>query len=170
MNYKTPGVYLEEISKFPPSVAQVETAIPAFIGYTAKGPENEPTRISSMLEYETIFGQAKPESFTFTINDGVVEAQVTPSPFKMYYAMQMYFANGGGDCYVVSAGAYSAVDFNELKAGLDTLEKEDEPTLIVFPDAVSLDADKAYEFIPKSLRSGTSYGRQIRYCRCSGRR
>ena len=32
--YKTPGVYVEEISKFPPSVAQVETAIPAFIGYT----------------------------------------------------------------------------------------------------------------------------------------
>ncbi len=25
--YKTPGVYVEEISKFPPSVAQVETAI-----------------------------------------------------------------------------------------------------------------------------------------------
>ncbi|WP_299179725.1 phage tail sheath C-terminal domain-containing protein [uncultured Chryseobacterium sp.] len=158
MNYKTPGVYLEEISKFPPSVAQVETAIPAFIGYTAKGPENEPTRISSMLEYETIFGQAKPESFTFTINDGVVEAQVTPSPFKMYYAMQMYFANGGGDCYVVSAGAYSAVDFNELKAGLDTLEKEDEPTLIVFPDAVSLDADKAYDLYQKALDQAQAMG------------
>ncbi len=158
MNYKTPGVYLEEISKFPPSVAQVETAIPAFIGYTAKGPENEPTRISSMLEYETIFGQAKPESFTFTINDGVVEAQVTPSPFKMYYAMQMYFANGGGDCYVVSVGAYSAVDFNELKAGLDTLEKEDEPTLIVFPDAVSLDADEAYNLYQKALDQAQAMG------------
>ena len=35
--YKTPGVYVEEIVKFPPSVAQVETAIPAFIGYTEKG-------------------------------------------------------------------------------------------------------------------------------------
>ena len=34
--YKTPGVYVEEISIFPPSVAQVETAIPAFIGYTEK--------------------------------------------------------------------------------------------------------------------------------------
>jgi phage tail sheath protein FI len=34
MAYKTPGVYVEEISKLPPSVAQVETAIPAFIGYT----------------------------------------------------------------------------------------------------------------------------------------
>ena len=57
--YKTPGVYVREISKFPPSVAQVETAIPAFIGYTADGPKNKPTRISSMLEYEAIFGKAK---------------------------------------------------------------------------------------------------------------
>ena len=34
--YKTPGEYIEEISKLPPSVAAVETAIPAFIGYTQK--------------------------------------------------------------------------------------------------------------------------------------
>ncbi|MBE9013433.1 hypothetical protein IQ250_24885, partial [Pseudanabaenaceae cyanobacterium LEGE 13415] len=34
--YKTPGVYIEEISKFPPSIAEVATAIPVFIGYTEK--------------------------------------------------------------------------------------------------------------------------------------
>ena len=34
--YKTPGVFIEEIPKFPPSIAPVETAIPAFIGYTQK--------------------------------------------------------------------------------------------------------------------------------------
>ena len=34
--YKTPGVYIEEIPKLPPSIASVETAIPAFIGYTQK--------------------------------------------------------------------------------------------------------------------------------------
>jgi uncharacterized protein len=34
--YKTPGVYIEEIPHLPPSIASVETAIPAFIGYTEK--------------------------------------------------------------------------------------------------------------------------------------
>ncbi|RYG09698.1 MAG: phage tail sheath family protein, partial [Chitinophagaceae bacterium] len=34
--FKTPGVYIKEIPTFPPSVAEVETAIPAFIGYTEK--------------------------------------------------------------------------------------------------------------------------------------
>jgi uncharacterized protein len=154
MNYKTPGVYVEEIAKFPPSVAQVETAIPAFVGYTEKGPKNEPTRISSILEYETLFGKAKNEAFTFNIvaatSDtprSVTATLASPSPFKMYYAMQMYFANGGGPCYIVSvASAYpsAGVKLVDLKAGLDTLEKEDEPTLIVFPDAEGLSLDDAY--------------------------
>ncbi len=34
--YKTPGVYIEEISVLPPSIEQVATAIPVFIGYTEK--------------------------------------------------------------------------------------------------------------------------------------
>ncbi len=62
MSYKTPGVYVKEISIFPPSVAEVETAIPAFIGYTEKAERNGedltnvPTRITSLLEYRELFG------------------------------------------------------------------------------------------------------------------
>ncbi|MEZ4817253.1 MAG: hypothetical protein R2776_04695 [Flavobacteriaceae bacterium] len=62
--YKTPGVYVEEISVFPPSVAQVETAIPAFIGYTKKAKKenkdvlNVPTKVSSVLDFVTYFGGA----------------------------------------------------------------------------------------------------------------
>ena len=143
MNYKTPGVYVEEETKFPPSVAQVETAIPAFIGYTAEGPKNKPTRITSMLEYEQLFGKANPETFAVAFKDGIATAtQTKVSNFKMYYAMQMFFANGGGPCYIVSVGEedvyYSAVSVTELQAGLELLKKEDEPTLIVFPDLQGL--------------------------------
>ncbi|WP_294286719.1 phage tail sheath C-terminal domain-containing protein [uncultured Chryseobacterium sp.] len=145
MNYKTPGVYVEEQTKFPPSIAQVETAIPAFVGYTAKGPQ-KPARISSMLEYENLFGKANPEDFAVAFKDGVATAtQTSVSDYKMYYAMQMYFANGGGPCYIVSVGDYTdevAVGTAEapktLSYGLELLKKEDEPTLIVFPDLQSL--------------------------------
>ena len=142
MNYKTPGVYVEEQEKFPPSVAQVETAIPAFVGHTASGPKNKPTRISSMLEYEQLFGKANPEKFAVAFKDGVATAtQPKASDFKMYYALQMYFANGGGPCYIVSVGNYSdpvlvesTTSDKTLLKGLESLKKEDEPTLIVFPD------------------------------------
>ncbi len=160
---KTPGVYVEEISKFPPSVAQVETAIPAFIGYTEIAKKdsdddllNDPTRISSLLEYETYFGGAEEEAnFAINIvedaagkNISVVEPnKANKSDFLMYYAMQMYFANGGGPCYIVSVKRYkdaANVDFDELNDGLTLLQKEDEPTLILFPDAVSLASDSNF--------------------------
>ena len=34
--YYTPGVYVEEISTLPPSVAEVATAVPAFVGYITR--------------------------------------------------------------------------------------------------------------------------------------
>jgi uncharacterized protein len=144
--YNTPGVYIQEISTLPPSVASVATAVPAFIGYTAIGPVLTPTRITSMLEYEQIFGGPAKEKFTVTVSGTSISvATLTPSnPFLLYQSMQMYFANGGGPCWISSAklytgvGAATAVSHTELKAALDTFEKIDEPTLIVFPDAVNI--------------------------------
>ncbi|MDX8339941.1 phage tail sheath family protein [Draconibacterium sp. IB214405] len=158
--YKTPGVYVEEISVFPPSVAQVETAIPAFIGYTEKAKRlvdddllNVPTRITSLLEYKQLFGGANPEeNIAVNISDVYdtagnlsrtiqVPDPTTKSPFLMYYSMQLYFANGGGPCYIVSVGDYSgSVSKATLgsNGGLALVAKEDEPTLIVFPDATNV--------------------------------
>ncbi|MCV9930359.1 phage tail sheath subtilisin-like domain-containing protein [Flavobacterium sp. LS1R49] len=165
--YKTPGVYIEEIVKFPPSVAQVETAIPAFIGYTEKAMnkieddlDRIPTRITSLLDYETYFGLAYPEdsisvNVTDVVTNNVTERNIVvnqpsdPRPFLMYYSLQMYFANGGGPCYIISVGKYEDINGNaklvfidDLKAGLDLLKAEDEPTLILFPDAKALPPDK----------------------------
>lgn len=162
--YKTPGVYIEEIPKFPPSVAAVETAIPAFIGYTeldtnlvAHDLNLKPTRISSLLEYEKYFGNPQPEGHISVSLNYTADSSTGPKTFVssaasltesqrskhiMYYAMQMFFANGGGPCYVVSVGLYkslgTALAESELVAGLNTLVKENEPTLIVIPEAQSL--------------------------------
>ncbi len=53
--FTTPGIYLQELPDSAPSVIQVKTAIPAFIGYTEKGP-SIPTKIISLNEYKNIFG------------------------------------------------------------------------------------------------------------------
>ena len=72
--YKTPGVYIEEIPHLPPSIASVETAIPAFIGYTEKAQWKEandllktPKRINSLLEYEQYFGFPNPEDQSISV-------------------------------------------------------------------------------------------------------
>jgi uncharacterized protein len=156
--YKTPGVYVEEISTFPPSVAQVSTAVPAFIGYTERG-GRQVARINTLLEYETLFGRAQPSTFTAKVQvdpqtkvatfaslerDVVANASV----FLMYYCLSMYFRNGGGTCYIISIGDYGDYKKDNRKTpvddfleGLAELEKEDEPTLILLTDAINLGAD-----------------------------
>ncbi|QDA61601.1 phage tail sheath family protein [Hymenobacter jejuensis] len=161
--YKTPGVYIEEIPKFPPSIAPVETAIPAFIGYTQKAEDVvaddlvlKPTRIASMVDYEKYFGGPQPEEKitvavaekqdaggnTLEIKAVATVAETDRSKHILYYALQMFFANGGGPCYIVSAGVYKAFGNplveKELHDALDTLVNVDEPTLIVIPEAQQL--------------------------------
>lgn len=99
-----------------------------------------------MLEYEDLFGKANPENFAVIFKDGEATAMQTKvNDFKMYYAMQMYFANGGGPCYIVSVGDYTGTvtvglptTAGTLLYGLELLKREDEPTLIVFPDLQGL--------------------------------
>jgi uncharacterized protein len=160
-SYKTPGVYIEEISKFPPSVAQVETAIPAFIGYTESAVIDgvdyhsesiiKPVKIGSLPEYEFFFGGApNPTSIVVDLNaDDSVKSTKVNSVNLLYDTVRMFYANGGGDCYIVSVGAYNAatsdVDKQELLDGLSSLEKVDLPTLLVIPESVHLSVAEAGE-------------------------
>jgi phage tail sheath protein FI len=148
--YRTPGVYIRENSSFPPSVEQVETAIPAFIGYTEKGPD-VPTRIQSMDDYRNLYGGAAGEIGQFRINgDGSIESPqipVTPK-YRLYYSLLLFFNNGGGDCYIISTGNYNdPIQNSDQEKGLTLLSKEDEPTLIILPDSY----DNPYNLYIKAL-------------------
>jgi uncharacterized protein len=160
---KTPGVYIDEVPKFPPSVAQVETAIPAFFGYTRNtllnGDTliNRPIRITSLVDYEAVYG-TRQETFTAVVNtvagqNVIVTPPAAPATFyRMYYSLQMYFANGGGPCYIVSLGADTApVSLANHTAGLAAISKEDEPTLLVFPDAPGLSRANFYQVYQAAL-------------------
>ena len=146
--YRTPGVYVEEIATFPPSVAEVATAVPAFVGYTNTGPADSASpvvaRVATMLEVETAFGGPQRVAFTVTApadpaGSPAVQRVAAANAFALYYALSHYFRNGGGPCYVVSVGNYDASPSKaRFSAGLAALEKEDEPTLIVLTDAARL--------------------------------
>lgn len=156
-NYSTPGVFIEEISTLGSSVASVPTAIPGFVGYTQKAVINgsnwpftgaaptPPTRITSLLEFEAAFGGPKNEAFDITLTGTVpsptnISIAVTLSKNILYYQVQMFYANGGGTCYIVSAGLYSGTNpvAAELKNGMDLMEQIDEVTLLCAPESVFL--------------------------------
>ena len=168
---KTPGVYVDEVPKFPPSVAQVETAIPAFIGYTSIAKKEadddlirKPTRISSLAEYVALYGGAPEQEFELTVEKSGTGTSTVWTPvsakftgksvnYRMYHALRLFYANGGGPCYIVSVGKYKtngSVSADEMgtnataTGGVDFIRKVDEVTLFVFPDANGLTTTASY--------------------------
>ena len=153
---KTPGVYVVEKSAFPNSVVEVATAVPAFIGFTqfavngSKSLKNKPWRISSMAEFHKYYGYGPEVKFSiadageddepdFILGDQAKMLAQASSRYTLYYNMLMFFQNGGGPCYIVSVGDYSTdITPDVLSKGIKTLEKEQEPTMVVIPEAVSL--------------------------------
>ncbi len=157
MTFKTPDVYIREKSVFPPSVVTADTAVPAFIGYTGKAMDadgndltNVPTRIRSMHEYESLFGLAEITEFNVAADgDGNYSVDAPGLNYLMYHSMQLFYANGGGACYIVSVGSNGAAtaaankSAAAIQAGMDQLKAEDGPTLLVPVDAVGLVANNA---------------------------
>jgi phage tail sheath protein FI len=160
----TPGVYVQEISALPPSVAEVETAIPAFIGYTAKADRYAaddlklvPTKINSLSEYERFFGRSaveKDDAMNNSITISVQEPTATVpnylvsvsidrnkvSKYNMYYSLRHFFDNGGGTCYIVSVDKYDAggtVNKDQILKGVDVVKDVDEVTILVCPEAAA---------------------------------
>ncbi len=164
---KTPGVYIVEKNAFPNSVVEVATAVPVFIGYTEKAMNgtksllNTPWRITSMAEFRSYFGEAPVPHFsivkdatqgiTFNKENYVLKRL---DKYNLYYNMLLFYANGGGPCYIVSVGDYTA-DFEKakLEAGIAPLLKEQEPTLVVIPEAMYLeDANDCYALQQAALQ------------------
>lgn len=152
--YKAPGVYVEEITKFPPSVAAVETAIPAFIGYTEIAEKNGenltgvPLKIESFLDYVNYFGGPPPRDVIVRLNTANqfvrIEQKNERKPYLLFDSVRLFYDNGGGICYIVSVGDYDTTpnignNTSGILSGLLALEKFDEPTLLLSPDAVNTD-------------------------------
>ena len=157
MDYKTPGVFIEEIPLFPPSVAPVATAVPAFIGHTAVTQEddgasliNQPVRLTSLLDFTELFGSGytPPTGYTVQLDPGANFNILSTAPengrhYYLFDVLRHYFDNGGGPCYIVTVGDYTqpviyGTDTTGLRGGLRALEKVDEPTLLAAPDSMSL--------------------------------
>jgi hypothetical protein len=179
---KTPGVYVTELPAFPPTVSGVSTAVPCFIGYTAKA-EDPVTKkqlamqavpVVSMAEYTSYFGGGKSLAANYHVSfaangsptaaspdfkamsaqlqddtitlEGLLACTVAlqagddlKSQYNMYLSMQMFYANGGGFCYVISVGDYSNDKTKEkLLLGLEEASALHDATMLVVPDACLL--------------------------------
>lgn len=178
---QTPGVYITELPAFPPSIIGVQTAVPVFIGYTEKALDPvsqkpiylQPTAIASLADFQSYFGYSFRPKFSVVLGTSddydfmVLPADGNPSStayynlvqssnstFYLYNALRLFYANGGGNCYVVSCGNYMGAKDNipttstasgvtisesDLSAGLEASYSQVGPTMVVIPDSCQLD-------------------------------
>ena len=178
-SYKTPGVYIEEVSTTPLSVNEVPTSIPAFIGYTQKAERNGkslhriPTRIGSLNEFMDFFGEEFYPCFSLKshqVHSSGPSNQIRATArgkgslavrldedrhieylpdnvFYLFYGLKLFYANGGGTCYIVSVGTYgektsTKISKDELLGGLKAISRVNETSMLVIPDAVGLGSSK----------------------------
>ena len=162
MTYKTPDVYVEEISTFPRSVAEVASAVPAFVGYTertkslllAEDLKLVPTVIRSIPDFEEKFGKGPPLLVNqVNIDDGYKFKDCDiANQYYLYDSIRLHFDNGGGKCYVVSTGTYPAAALKaDLIAGVDQVATKDEPTMLVIPDAAAMGDDDLAQVQQRAL-------------------
>jgi hypothetical protein len=78
-------VYVEEVPSGTKPIEGVGTAVCAFVGFTEKGPSNEPTLVTNWTQYSSNFG-------------GFIDGALLP------HAVYGYFLNGGGAAYIVRVG------------------------------------------------------------------
>ena len=145
LKLSTPGVYVQEISTLPPSVAEVETAIPAFIGYTEKADrfaagdlKKVANKVNNLSEFVQFYGGPAMEtnaSISVSVTDNgssnfnVSIVPVSPSQrskYNLYYSVKHFYDNGGGTCYIVSMETYqtpSGVSDTLLLEGLDIVNE-----------------------------------------------
>ncbi|MPS48122.1 phage tail sheath C-terminal domain-containing protein [Methylobacillus sp.] len=166
-NYQHPGIYVQEIA-IAPNIEPVAACLPLFIGHTEKSqdanghplPLGKRYSVSSLAEYEEHFGKGAPETLRVLLDGkgNIVNAH-SYSPFYLYAAVQQYFANGGGQCEILSVGPYSrAPDASALKAAIRALPPNAAFTLVAIPDAVSLAE------LPQLQRKLLQYCAQQDYC------
>ncbi len=138
-----PGVYVTEVDAFPPSIVGVETALPAFIGYTeradigGKSMYGKPVKVASLAEFLAVFGGPYQPSFKISevpapANAGSVDATIidraagteryyaikhdNAARFNLYGSIKLFYENGGGTCYIVSVGTFTDNGANTVVA------------------------------------------------------
>ena len=91
--YSYPGVYVEEVPSGVHTIAGVSTSDTAFVDFFARGPVNDPQRITSFGDFERVFGGLDERS-------------------EASFAIQQFYKNGGSIAWVVR------VDTGGIPAGL----------------------------------------------------
>ena len=142
-----PGVYVEEISSGVRTITGVSTSDTAFVDFFARGPVNDPVRITSFADFQRRFGGLDRRS-------------------AASYALQQYYLNGGQIAYVVrvTAGAAAAARATLVNGATDIVRVDaDNPGLWgqTLRVTVTAGAGSLFNLTVEEVKGGTVAGNQL---------
>lgn len=169
-----PGSVVEVATAIPAFIGYTEKA-----SRNGKSLINQPTRVTSFADYLSLFGGGFSPTFKLEdpnpedknmVTIGGAEKAIRYSDnnnLLFYNSIRLFYSNGGGTCYIVSVGTYGGQIGLEVKqdqllgnskddsgklieGGLLKLVKEQEPTMVVIPEAVIL-GEGAYDVYKQML-------------------
>lgn len=183
---QTPGVFVTETDGFGASIVGIATAVPCFIGYSERAVDGagrdcllKPQPVGSLAEYERLFGGAHPRLFYLTDPaaqpvaaadrpcgtvsiDGAHQyalVEAGDGRFNLHDAVRLFYANGGGDCWVVSCGGYDGRPAPAaLLQGLAASATLIGPSMVAIPDAMLLAEANAAEVVTAMLAACADTG------------
>jgi|WetSurMetagenome_2_1015567.scaffolds.fasta_scaffold325014_1 uncharacterized protein len=104
---------------------------------------NVPVKITTLAEYEKYFGsRSRPSVGNQSLDEmnNIVFIEVN-TVFYMYGSINLFFENGGGECYIVSVDLFDAEGLNPGAShftgtgnGLDAIGRVDQVPLLFHPD------------------------------------
>ncbi|MEN8238880.1 MAG: hypothetical protein ABFR53_06710, partial [Actinomycetota bacterium] len=135
--FKTPGVYIEEIPSGTRPIEAVSSSVLGIVGVTMAGPVFEPTKVTSWQAFIDVFGRTDPGSFTAE-------------------ALWGFFHNGGSEAWVVKVPHPTVPDgipearthdpdavlARVLVEGIESLGSSSPVDLLICPDMLMIQDDQ----------------------------
>jgi phage tail sheath protein FI len=163
-----PNSVVEVATAIPAFIGYTERAF-----YRGKELKGTPTRVESLQDFVAYFGEAPVQQFnlaplppkdavatlvplaveastlTFLIKGEQKKYLLAPAESALYYlynAIHLFYLNGGTTCYIVSIGDCDNADSNkdDFAEAIDALKYEQDPTMLLCPDALRLNEDEYY--------------------------
>jgi len=170
-DYRSPGVYVEELNALSLGIQSSPTAVPVFVGHfdDAKNPDTSPAvqcvRIDSWLSFTQLFKSDASHTFAIDVKNSNNELAFVGAQIGAA-SVRLFFENGGGACYVLPINEFNAAYVDAIGPAIELCP---DITLLCWCEhRNAADDQKVVSALDKLVGSSSPGGMQSRFLLTDG--
>jgi len=131
-------------------------------------PENDSDLQAAVKTAQSTFDDLA-NNADFVVNGYAYNLKTETINYRLYSGVKFFYENGGGDCYIMTIGAYdyskkAITDTTDFVSAITLLKKETEPTMLVIPDAVEVINPNGTTLLEKYANAYSLQNEMINHC------